>query len=84
VPAEGWAQVASAVRGALQAAQSGQSARSARAGGRSRWNTRTLSDGSCRTSCSCRLERFVFDDENRAFPLRWDAAGWWEALRPST
>jgi hypothetical protein len=31
-----------------------------------------------------RLERFVFADENRAFSLRWDTAGWWEALRPSS
>jgi len=30
-----------------------------------------------------RLERFVFDEENRAFSLRWDSTGWWEALRPS-
>jgi len=27
-----------------------------------------------------RLERFVFDDENRAFSLRWNTAGWWETL----
>jgi hypothetical protein len=30
-----------------------------------------------------RLERFVFDEENRAFSLRWDSTGWWEALRAS-
>jgi hypothetical protein len=30
-----------------------------------------------------RLERFVFDEENRAFSLRSDSTGRWEALRPS-